>query len=90
MLQAAQILIQGKVQGVFFRSSAQDVAMELKLTGWIRNNSDGSVETFAQGEPEKLAAYIEWCKKGPPGAKVEHIQIDHVQPKRDLLQFNIE
>lgn len=50
MLQAAHIVIRGRVQGVFFRSEAENLAQKLKLTGWIRNNADGSVESFAQGE----------------------------------------
>ena len=49
-----RLLIHGRVQGVFFRASAQQKAVELELSGWVRNNSDGSVEILAEGEGVNL------------------------------------
>ncbi len=69
--------IKGRVQGVFFRKSAQDKARELGLTGWIRNNPDGTVETVAKGPHEE--EFIEWCKKGPVNSKVRSIEQLDVQ-----------
>lgn len=64
--------IKGRVQGVFFRKSAQDKARELGLTGWIRNNPDGTVETVAKGDREE--EFVEWCNKGPVGSEVRDIE----------------
>ena len=70
------IHIYGRVQGVFFRSSAKDMAGKLDLVGWVRNNPDGSVEVLAYGPKGRLEEFIKWCKVGPPGAFVEKIDTD--------------
>jgi acylphosphatase len=67
------LLIQGKVQGVFFRASAKDVAEQLKLTGWIRNTAEGEVETMVSGDEARIKEFIEWCKKGPKQAEVTKV-----------------
>jgi acylphosphatase len=69
------LLIQGKVQGVFYRASARDVAEELKLTGWVRNTKEGHVEALVTGNNEKLQRFINWCKKGPSDAVVTEVQV---------------
>lgn len=71
----AHILISGKVQNVFYRASCMEYAKGLGLKGWVRNNEDGSVEVLAQGEKIKINKLIEWCKQGPPQAKVEEVKI---------------
>lgn len=67
--------IYGKVQGVFFRASTQEKARELGLTGWVKNEADGSVSALAQGPDEAVQALVEWCHKGPEQAKVETVEI---------------
>jgi acylphosphatase len=69
------LLIQGKVQGVFYRASAKDVAEQLKLTGWIRNTAEGEVETMISGDEDRIKEFIEWCKKGPKQAEVTKVII---------------
>ena len=76
MTTRADIKIFGQVQGVFFRHSAKREAERLGLTGWVRNNDDGSVEIRAEGPRDKLEEFIVWCKKGPPAAKVERVEIE--------------
>ena len=71
----AQLIISGKVQGVFYRASCQEVAQGLGLVGWVKNLSTGQVEVLVQGEKEKIEKLIEWCKKGPPGAKVSDVAV---------------
>ena len=78
------IVIYGQVQGVFFRSSAKDEADRLGLVGWIRNDRDGSVEVMAVGTRTNLDKFLAWCKKGPPFAKVENVEIDW-QEAQDLF-----
>ena len=66
--------IYGRVQGVFFRSSARERMAELGLQGWVRNCDDECVETEVEGEEEAVGEYRAWCKKGPRGAKVERVE----------------
>ncbi|MBA2077519.1 acylphosphatase [Rhodanobacter sp. PCA2] len=70
---AARFLVAGKVQGVFFRASAREEALQLGLTGHARNRADGSVEVLAQGEPGALAELERWLRHGPPLARVESL-----------------
>lgn len=70
-----QLVIMGKVQGVCFRAEAQEKAQELGLTGWVKNQGDGSVLCVAQGPEGALDQLIEWSKKGPERANVEHVEI---------------
>lgn len=66
------ITVYGRVQGVFFRHTALIRAEELGLTGWTRNEADGSVSILAEGEEEALKTFLEWCRKGPPLAIVDN------------------
>lgn len=70
------VKIYGKVQGVFFRHSAREKALELALFGFIRNEPDGTVYAEAEGEAEDLKLFLEWCHKGPEAAKVEKVESD--------------
>ena len=69
------IFIRGRVQGVFFRSETMYEAKQLGVTGWVRNISDGRVEAIFEGEQENVKALIEFCKRGPPGARVTNVDI---------------
>ncbi|MGI9544468.1 MAG: acylphosphatase [Cyclobacteriaceae bacterium] len=73
MNQHFNITIQGRVQGVYYRASAQQKALELGLVGWVCNQSDGSVYMEAEGSKEQLNALVAWCKKGPPAARVNEV-----------------
>jgi acylphosphatase len=64
------LIINGRVQGVFFRLKTQQVALAQGLTGWVRNNPDGSVECLAEGDKDKLEEFIKWCQQGPDRAEV--------------------
>ena len=77
---SVHLLIKGKVQGVFYRASAREQAEKLGLTGWVRNTGEGNVEIMVHGEPGKLAAFIEWCKKGPAQAKVDAVVVEEAGP----------
>lgn len=65
------IKIYGRVQGVFFRANAKKKAKELGITGFARNEPDGTVYIEAEGEEENLEKFLEWCHRGPPFAHVE-------------------
>lgn len=69
-----QANVYGRVQGVFFRAYVVKYATELKLVGYVRNLSDGSVEVVAEGERSQLEKLIDCLKTGPPAAKVDKVE----------------
>lgn len=73
--------ISGKVQGVFFRASAKAEAERLGLTGFIRNEGDGSVYVEIEGSEAAVERFMVWCKRGPQLAEVESVQTEEGQPK---------
>ncbi|CAN5882979.1 acylphosphatase [soil metagenome] len=73
--------IYGTVQGVFFRQSTQEKAQELNLTGFVRNERDGSVYVEAEGDPQSLGKLREWCQVGPPRAKVLRVEAESGEAK---------
>jgi acylphosphatase len=77
------LLIKGKVQGVFYRASAKDVAKGLKLSGWVRNTRDGDVESIVTGDKDRVEEFIAWCKKGPSRADVTKV----IVTKKEEEQF---
>lgn len=76
-----RVKVKGKVQGVFYRSSAQAKAKELGLSGWVQNEEDGSVLMEVQGEEAKLEKMLEWCRQGPGAAEVNDVEQQEVEPK---------
>lgn len=83
------LLIEGRVQGVFFRASAQAEAGRLGLTGWVRNRPDGAVEIVAEGERKKLDDLIAWSRHGPRGAEVENVRIEWGEFSGEFSAFRI-
>lgn len=67
--------IHGRVQGVWYRASAQAEATRLGLRGWVRNRHDGRVEALVIGELAAIEAFIDWAYQGPPKAEVTRIEI---------------
>lgn len=70
------LIIQGKVQGVFFRASTKDKASELGLCGFVRNKQDGTVEVVAEGHLSELQNLADWCRIGPSRSRVDMVQVD--------------
>lgn len=70
---AARFLVEGKVQGVFFRASTRAQAVSLGLHGWAKNLADGRVEVVAAGDPHALDALAQWLEDGPPSARVDRV-----------------
>ena len=68
-----RVRLYGRVQGVGFRYRAAERAMDLGLTGWVRNLPDGSVEVEAQGPSEQLRQFLDWLGHGPPAARVSRV-----------------
>lgn len=72
-MQRLHAYVEGKVQGVYFRATARDRALDLGVVGWVRNLPDGRVELVAVGERDALDALAEFCHQGPPGARVTRV-----------------
>ena len=78
---ARRVRIHGNVQGVSFRATCQKEAEARGATGWARNEPDGSVSAWFEGEPEAVEAMIEWCRRGPRTARVTGIDVQVVAPQ---------
>jgi acylphosphatase len=65
--------IYGRVQGVYFRATTQQRARQLALSGWVRNEPDGSVRAVAEGSETALQQFLRFLENGPPGAYVERV-----------------
>ena len=76
-----QIIITGKVQGVFYRASAKKAAEELGIHGWVKNNPAGDVEIYACGNPAELEKFLSWCRKGPARAVVQAVDVKEAKPQ---------
>ena len=83
-------LISGRVQGVFYRASAQQQAIKLGLSGWVRNLLDGRVELLACGDRTALEELEKWLQIGPDYAKVSNIEIIVESPKELAETFEVK
>lgn len=82
-------LISGEVQGVFYRAWTQQTAQELKLTGWVRNRDDGTVELAAEGPRDRLDEFLQLLWEGPAHAQVTDVQIHWEAHLEKLPGFQI-
>lgn len=77
------MIVQGRVQGVFFRAETRNRARSLGLSGWVRNNADGSVEATFEGDRDRVESMVEWCRRGPAHAHVENVDVAWEEPTGD-------
>ncbi|MCO4805335.1 MAG: acylphosphatase [Flavobacteriales bacterium] len=90
MRKSFNIIVAGKVQGVWFRPSTLRKASDLTIVGWVRNCENGNVEIHAEGEEMDLELFVEWCKVGPELARVDDITVSEAKEVRcdDFLIAN--
>jgi acylphosphatase len=81
--------ISGRVQGVWFRASAQEEAKKLGLTGWARNLQDGRVEVLACGDQQMLSQFHQWLHQGPELAKVDEV-LSEASSWEDFERFSVK
>jgi acylphosphatase len=81
--------VSGRVQGVFYRGSAQRLARELAITGYARNLADGRVEVLACGEPSQVDTFVAWLSIGPTAASVTAVEIAEHEPAPRPSAFRI-
>jgi len=83
------VIISGRVQGVLFRARTRETASALKLTGWVRNLHDGSVEAVFEGEDKNLESMLDWCRHGPPHAIVNNVDAAEEPYTGEFRDFRI-
>ena len=87
---ARRYLVSGRVQGVGFRYFAERAAAREGLHGWVRNNPDRRVEILAEGEADAVERFERQIRQGPPGSRVEHVEVDELIPTRLEAGFTIQ
>ncbi len=83
----AHLLVRGLVQGVSFRAYTVDEARSLRVAGLVRNLPDGRVEVEAEGDRAAVEALVAWCRRGPPSARVEGVEVRWLAFGGDLPRF---
>lgn len=90
MAKQLQCTVRGRVQGVFFRASAQREARRLGVAGWVKNLPDGSVEILAEGEDEPLREFLAWMQRGPSSARVDRVDTKWRSFTGEYTDFRIQ
>ena len=85
---ARRVVVHGRVQGVFFRETARRRARRAGVAGWVRNNDDGSVEAWFEGEPDDVEVMLLVAETGPSGAYFDKVDVENVDPQ-DLRGFEV-
>jgi acylphosphatase len=83
------VIISGRVQGVWYRTSTKQKAEELGLTGWVKNTVDGNVEAIFEGEESTMNEMIAWCWVGPLLAQVDDVKIIRKRVSDEFKGFTI-
>lgn len=86
---AYKVKVIGDVQGVFFRHYTQKIAKKLGIDGWVRNEPDGSVTIFAQGDPDLVKKLINWAHEGSPMATVQDVIVEAAEKDENISGFSI-
>ncbi|HEX2345360.1 MAG TPA: acylphosphatase [Gaiellaceae bacterium] len=76
-----RLVVHGFVQGVFFRDSVRRHALTAGVTGWVRNNRDGTVEAVFEGEDAAVERLVGFCRDGPRGARVDRVEVEIEEPE---------
>jgi acylphosphatase len=85
----AHVYIGGDVQGVFFRYHTYELAQRLGVRGWVRNNPDGRVEAVFEGKKEVVERMLNFCRRGPPGARVADVEVKWEPHRGEFSGFEI-
>ncbi len=74
-MRRVEVVVRGRVQGVGYRWSCVMEAERQGVAGWVRNQADGSVELWAEGEDDAVEALLAWCRKGPRWSSVDEVEL---------------
>jgi len=89
-MKRVNIIINGSVQGVFFRANAKEIALSLGLKGYAKNLPNGAVEVVAEGPEDKLKELISFCKKGPEAAEVSKVDVEFSDASNEFDGFEVK
>lgn len=87
-LERRRVVVTGRVQNVWYRDGCRTEALARGVTGWVRNCSAGSVEAVFEGSLEAVGQMISWCRKGPPRARVDNVEVT-AEPVQNEIGFLI-
>ena len=85
----ARVIIEGRVQGVFFRAHTEEMAQGLGINGWVRNRRDRTVEALFEGDRDQVDRIIAWCHHGPPEAQVTRVTLTWEEYTGALTDFSV-
>jgi len=85
----ARVIVEGRVQGVFFRHHTQAAAFRLGINGWVKNRRDGHVEAVFEGDRERVDQIIQWCHRGPSEARVKNVSVAWEEYTGEFEDFSV-
>lgn len=85
----AQVTIHGLVQGVSFRYHTRQMALQLNVTGWVRNLPNGEVQGCFEGDEKDIQALIDWCEEGPSLAEVKNVLVKKQEFSGEFSGFHV-
>jgi len=85
----ARVIVEGRVQGVFFRNHTQEMAFRLGVKGWVKNRRDGCVEAVFEGDREQVDLIIQWCHRGPSEARVKNVNVTWENYTSEFEDFSV-
>ena len=85
---ARRLVIRGRVQGVGYRHATVEAARGIGVAGWVRNLPDGTVEALAQGTSADVERFVAWCRRGPPLARVDGVEVGEARVDAGLAHFD--
>jgi acylphosphatase len=83
-------IISGRVQGVFYRAETKKAADKFGIQGYVKNMPNGSVEAVFEGDNSIVEKMLNWCKEGPPAARVENILSEKLEALSNFEAFLIQ
>ena len=83
------LIIEGRVQRVWFRESTRREAVSLRLSGWVKNLPDGAVETLIEGTEDQVTKLVSWCHRGPAAANVIRVHQNQEDWQGEFNSFDI-
>ena len=89
IIKRVRAIVNGQVQGVYYRASTKTEATRLGLTGWVRNLANSDVEFEAEGPEDAIDALLRWAHQGPAMAQVNQIDVVSIQTSKENLSFEI-
>ena len=85
----ARLIIEGRVQGVWFRDSTRREAVSLGVSGWVKNRPDGTVEVLAEGPEDTVKKLVAWCHHGPSAARVSRVHETSEEWQGEFESFDV-